>query len=419
MQQVTPTRHQKLERLLEVSRMLHQAVDIEPFLQMLANSACELTQSEAASVFLFEEETGLLKFVASPRSHSEAIKRIRVPLEYSIAGRAYTQERPIVINDASLEPLVYKPVDQMLHFETRSILAAPIRYGSNPLGVIETINKLGNAHYTEEDVTILETLAGYAAIALFNTALIEETINATNEIQDLEKKKSDFVAITSHELRTPLGLILGHATFLQELATDEQTRQQLEVIVRSANRLKDIIESLSNLDSETPDKRRIRRQALDINKLVSQVSHSFDGLAKQKGIKLQVDTAEQALLVKGDAEKIAIALGNLVDNAVAFTNPGGRVRVSTERLPGFVKVSVVDNGIGIPPGELQRIFDRFYQVESHYTRRHGGMGLGLSVAKVMIEMHGGQIWAESVEGRGSNFSFLLPLGTTKSLTLTR
>jgi two-component system sensor histidine kinase VicK len=113
--------------------------------------------------------------------------------------------------------------------------------------------------------------------------------------------------------------------------------------------------------------------------------------------------------VEGDSPKITIALGNVVTNAITFTNPGGHIDVVAESIPGHVKVSVIDNGIGIPANDLPQIFDRFYQVESHLTRKHGGMGLGLSVSKVMIEMHGGRIWAESMEGKGSTFTFLIPV----------
>ena len=114
--------------------------------------------------------------------------------------------------------------------------------------------------------------------------------------------------------------------------------------------------------------------------------------------------------VEGDDEKIVIALSNLVKNALTFCDDYGHVLVKAESLPGYVKVSVVDDGIGIPAKDLHRVFERFFQVESHMTRRHGGMGLGLAVAKVMVENHGGQIWAESTEGKGSTFSFLLPTG---------
>jgi signal transduction histidine kinase len=130
---------------------------------------------------------------------------------------------------------------------------------------------------------------------------------------------------------------------------------------------------------------------------------------EQKDLHLKVEVKEPNLSVECDPEKIGIALRNLVQNAVTFTEPGGHILIRAEAVPGHVKISVIDDGIGIPAKDLPHIFERFYQVESHLTRRHGGLGLGLSIAKAMIEMHGGQIWVESVEGKGSNFTFLLPV----------
>jgi signal transduction histidine kinase len=132
----------------------------------------------------------------------------------------------------------------------------------------------------------------------------------------------------------------------------------------------------------------------------------------QKGVTLKAELQRgEELLVDADGGKISIVLSNLVKNAITFTNHGGHVRIRGGLESGFVKVSVEDNGVGIPARDLPRVFERFYQVESHLTRKHGGMGLGLSVAKVMIEMHGGRIWAESKEGAGSRFIFLLPVET--------
>jgi signal transduction histidine kinase len=112
--------------------------------------------------------------------------------------------------------------------------------------------------------------------------------------------------------------------------------------------------------------------------------------------------------LNADGVKLNIALSNLVKNALQFTEAGGHVTVKLQEASGYFKVSVIDDGIGIPARDLPRVFERFFQVETHLTRRYGGMGLGLSVAKAMVELHGGRIWAESEEGKGSVFTFLLP-----------
>lgn len=118
--------------------------------------------------------------------------------------------------------------------------------------------------------------------------------------------------------------------------------------------------------------------------------------------------------IEGDEEKLGIAINNLLANAVSFTDSNGYVQVAAEQLPGYVQICVIDNGIGIPAKDLPKVFERFFQVQSHLTRRHGGMGLGLSVAKAMVEMHSGQIWAESEEGKGSKFYILLPTSSSQA-----
>jgi signal transduction histidine kinase len=147
---------------------------------------------------------------------------------------------------------------------------------------------------------------------------------------------------------------------------------------------------------------------VSVAKVAEEVVLSFRHEAEQRGVELKTDFGNALYYVHADAVKISIALSNLVKNAVQYTETGGHVLVKVEEDSGYIKVTVRDDGIGIPLRELPRVFERFYQVETHLTRRYGGMGLGLAVAKGMIELHGGRIWAES-SGRGSTFTFLLPV----------
>ena len=142
--------------------------------------------------------------------------------------------------------------------------------------------------------------------------------------------------------------------------------------------------------------------------LLQELFNAYKDMASEWKINLALEPYTQNLAVEGDAGKITIVVSNLIKNALTHTNERGHVLVRAEQVPGYVKVSVMDNGIGIPVEEQERIFDRFYQIENHLTRRHGGRGLGLSIAKQLIDMHGGKIWVESIEGKGSKFIFLLP-----------
>lgn len=409
-----PNRLRRFERLLEIGKKLNESIELQPMLQLIVNVSCELTLSEGSSIFLYEEETGLLKFVAAPPSQWEILKRMRVPVENSIAGQCYTQSKPILIPDASDDPRIFRGVDANLESVTRSLIAAPLVYRGTTIGVLEAINKIGDASYIDDDVAILETLGAQAALAIHTTRLQEDVHRAYNEMAELERMKSNFVAITSHELRTPLGLVLGHATMLAEMIQDTRQKKQLGVIIQSANRLKTIIEDLISVDSLESGQYGFKRQRTDLVELTREVVDEYQQFAENKPAAMISDLPDTPLWVDIDVEKIAIALSNLIRNAITFTKENGHVMVIAESLPGYAKVSIVDDGIGIPAKDMTRIFERFFQVETHMTRHHGGMGLGLSVAKVMVELHGGQIWVESIEGKGSNFSFLLPVSTKAS-----
>jgi signal transduction histidine kinase len=240
-----------------------------------------------------------------------------------------------------------------------------------------------------------------------NVGLQRKVRAAKIELAELERLKTDFIAITSHELRTPLGLILGHSTFLRELA-GEQFGEQLDTIIRNATKLKEIVENLSDVDNYHNGSSMVRTGRVSMAKIAEDVVQTFQDEANSRNIILKSDASDSTFYITADHGKISIALSNLVKNAIQYTEAGGHVTVRVEEDSGYIKVSVIDDGIGIPPRDLPRVFERFYQVESHLTRRYGGMGLGLSVAKAMVELHGGRIWADS-SGKGSVLTFLLPV----------
>lgn len=400
----------RLERLLEVSRNLNANLDREPYLKSIIEIASELTFSTETSILELAPEGDHLHYTASPWYRLDKLKQLSIPLEKSVDGWVFTHKQPLIIQDALHDTRVFREVDRVLEEPTYSICAVPMLIKGEPVGVMEAVNKMGHANYTEDDVYVLETLAAQAAVAIQNQNLLDNAQNAYRQLLELDRMKSDFIAISSHELRIPLGLILGHASLLQEEATGE-TRIQLDTIVRNAMHLKDIIEDLADVDNFQTGLGKIRRRRFAMDRLIKDVVSSYQELARERNVSLRVAVNKPDMVVDGDAHKLRIALGNLVKNALTFTDSGDRVLVTGEQIPGFVKVSVIDNGIGIPEKDIDRIFERFFQVESHLTRRHGGMGLGLPIARGMIEMHKGKLNVESVEGKGSNFSFMLPINT--------
>lgn len=402
----------KLERLLEVSRNLNANLDLDSYLKSIIEIASELTYSQETSILEIAEEGDHLHYTAAPWYRIEKLRPLSIPLEKSIAGWSFTHHQPLVIQDAQNDPRLFKEVDRVLEFETLNIVVVPMVIKGQPIGIMEAVNKSNRTNYTEEDVSTLETLAAQAAVAIQNQKLLDKAQAAYRQLLELDRMKTDFIAISSHELRIPTGLILGHASLLQDEMSGE-ARIQLDTIVRNAVHLKDIIEDLADVDHFQTGMAKIRRRQVSMDRLIKDVVSSYQELSRERNISLRADISKANMVIEGDAHKIRIALGNLVKNALTFTDPGDRVLVTAEEIPGYVKVSVIDNGIGVPEKDQQRIFDRFYQVESHLTRRHGGMGLGLSIAKGMIEMHGGRLWVESMENKGSNFQFLLPINTAQ------
>lgn len=397
-----------LSRLLEAARSLNAEADLETRLRAILSAAVDLTGSETAALLEFDEAAQNFYFKYIPWFHSAAGKGgQRIPLQGSVAGWVLANGKALILDDAMNDERHSKTADEMMGIAIRSTLGVPVVSRGKPCGALEVFNKDGG--YSEGDALVVEMLAALASAAMDKDILEQDILSAREEARELDKLKNEFIAITSHELRTPLGLILGHSTFLKELLEGSHD-EQVDAIIRNAARLKEIIESLTSVDNYETGGALVRARRMSVARVIEDTCVSFAAMAEQKNVVLKKSLEPgHELWVDADAGKIAIALSNIVKNAISFTNTGGEIVVHGERRPDYVKVSVKDNGIGIPAEDLPHVFDRFYQVESHLTRRHGGMGLGLSVAKVMIEMHGGRIWAESEAGKGSIFSFILPV----------
>ncbi len=231
------------------------------------------------------------------------------------------------------------------------------------------------------------------------------------DLNRVNKIKSDFIAIASHELRTPLGVILGYASFLKEDFTGE-AGELADAVLSSALQMRGLIEGMTNLRYVQIEESELEMALVDVAELVDAAYADAVALAGAKDQVFEKSPVETGMLVRVDRAKALLALSNLLNNAIKFTPTGGAILLSAERRSREVWLAVRDNGFGIPPDQLERIFEQFYQVEDPMTRHHGGLGLGLAIARAIVERHGGRVWAESPgPDEGSRFIIALPLAT--------
>lgn len=221
--------------------------------------------------------------------------------------------------------------------------------------------------------------------------------------------KTEFVSTVSHELRTPLTSVRAYAETLRDIVTDDPTVQEfLTVIERESIRLTQLVSDLLDVSRIESGRITFKQEATPLEPLVQQALQTVEPKAAAMGVSIVTEIASNLPAFRGDAEAIQRVLTNLLDNGVKYNRPGGRVGLRVW-LDGGLTVEVRDTGIGMPPDAVRRLGERFFRVDSSDTRRIGGTGLGLTLVKEILAMHGAKLEAESEAGHGSTFRFILPL----------
>jgi len=292
----------------------------------------------------------------------------------------------------------------------RSYLAAPVRSHTGELLGGLFFGHPDPGFFHERDERLIAGLAAHAAIAVDNAQLYREAQAARALAEAANGLKDEFLATLSHELRTPLTAIVGWAELLHrgKLSPDETTRA-VDTIIRNATAQNQIIDTLLDVSRIITGKLQLDLRPVDIAAVVNAAIGTVTPAASAKGIRLQLIQNPAGSYVMGDPERLQQVFWNLFSNAIKFTPKNGRVRVSVESVGSNVEVVVADTGLGIDPEFLPRIFDRFTQDDSSSTRHARGLGLGLSIARQLVELHGGSVQAESPGvGHGSTFTARLP-----------
>jgi signal transduction histidine kinase len=397
----------RLARLVEVGRELNSATNLNVLLKLIISEAASLTGAEAASILLFDANSRELRFKATSGEMPPGLADMPVSISNSIAGAIWQANEPLIVDDVAADSRWDPQVDRAIDFRTRSILGVPMHDVSRPVGVLEAINKRSGV-FTAEDVATLVILADLAGVAVEKARLIGRLRLAYRKLNELDRLKSDFIALASHELRTPLGVILGYVSYLREEAGPGMA-DQLDTVLQAAMRLRQLIQDMLNLHYVDAGETRLKSKEFDLVQLTCQAVAQRSDLASLRGQTLRTRLPDTSLLVYADEAMLEVVLSNLLANAFKFTSDAGNIEVSAHRVENEAWLAVADDGIGIAADQLERIFDRFYQVEPHMRRSYGGMGLGLAIVKELVTLNHGRVWAESEPGCGSSFHVVLPL----------
>ena len=289
-------------------------------------------------------------------------------------------------------------------------LAVPMAVMGRIIGTIEVQSYQPNA-YRPEHATAMSMAANLTAVAIENVRLLKLERTAREVAEESNRLKDEFLATVSHELRTPLTAILGWARLLEEGSLDPGVAQQaIETIWRNAKAQAQIVDDILDVSRIITGNLYIDLHPIEVAPVVKNAINVVRPTADAKGIKIEAEIDNTPAVISGDANRLQQVIWNLLSNAVKFTNSGGRVQVKVSQANLAVEISVTDTGQGIRREFLPYVFDRFSQADSTTTRHHGGLGLGLAIARHLVEIHGGTIRASSRgEGQGATFTITLPL----------
>lgn len=402
-------RHQSLLRLVELSVTLNSNLDLNALLQTITATATELLDCEAASILLYDEKKPRLFFAAATGSDPEKLAEIPVPIDNSLAGTIFRTNKPLMINNkAQQDPRHYALVSDHIKFKVEDLIGVPMPIKDRTVGVLEAVNK-NNGDFDEGDVEILSVIASHAAIAIENARLLKTTQQALNKVKENNQIKSNFLSLASHELRTPLGIIIGYATFLQEESKGELSNHADQVL-GAAEQMRSLLDQMSNLTLLQADEMEMNPIRVSIQDVLNFAVDDIKYSASRLNLSLTYAFQELPIFVNVDQEKTILAFINILNNAVRFSKADGEITVGAVQQNNEVLAWVNDNGKGIPVDKLQKIFEEFYQIEPPNTRSYGGLGIGLSIAKGLIEAQGGKIWAESEGlGKGTTIKVVFPI----------
>jgi signal transduction histidine kinase len=324
-------------------------------------------------------------------------------------GRALLEGKVIHIPDVEADPdYRWKEAQRLGGY--RTMLGVPMLREGVPAGVL-TLTRTEVRPFTDKQIALVATFADQAAIAIENVRLFDEIQDKSRQLEEASRHKSQFLANMSHELRTPLNAILGYAELIMDGLYGEtpgKMRDVLDRIQKNGKHLLGLINDVLDLSKIEAGQLSLALTDYSLKDVVQSVFSAVEPLASEKRLAFTIDVPPKLPQGHGDERRITQVLLNLVGNAIKFTD-AGEVAINAAAQNGSFTVAVRDTGPGIAEPDRDRIFEEFQQADSSVTRKKGGTGLGLAISRRIIEMHGGRLWVESDLGRGSTFSFTVPV----------
>lgn len=397
--------------LLDLSRVLMSSVDLRTVPRHVVRIARHEMNASTASLMLLDAN-GRLSLHSADGSFPPEAEPARgsegPPLGEGTAGRAAETRQPVAVQGSLADdPWALITFGAQ---EVTSALSVPLLHQDKVLGALNIARLDGGEALGDGDAEFLSILASQAAVAIDNARLFAQIQDAYDRLSELDHLKGEFLNIAAHELRSPLAVVLAYATLLEDEATGPM-RQHLEQVVQAAMQLKSIIDAMVSLQRIDTGQAQVVIEDVDLARVAEDVLEDVRLLVARKQQRIALNLPPDLPAVRADRQVLSLVLSSLLSNAVKFTPEGGAITLSAEVRGDRVLAHVADTGIGIPQEELERIFQRFYQVESSLRRQHGGIGLGLAIAREMAALLRAEIGVESTVGEGSTFTLSLEAST--------
>jgi GAF domain-containing protein len=405
----------ELQALGEVGQAVSSTLDLETVLTTIVSRAVQLSGTDGGTVYEYDEaaEEFILRATHNlDEQYIELRRGIRLRKGEGVTGRMVLARGPVQVSDITA-PGAYdsRLREGLLRSGAKAVLAVPLFREDHLIGGL-VVNRNSSGEFLPEVVALLQTFATQSAVAIQNARLFREIADKSRQLEAASRHKSEFLANMSHELRTPLNAVIGFSEVLLQRMFGELNAKQdeyLKDIYASGQHLLSLINDILDLSKIEAGRMELAPAPFHLPTALENAVTLVKERASRHGITLQVDIDPRLGELVGDERKVKQVLLNLLSNAVKFTPEGGRISLKASRTDGAVEIAVTDTGIGIATEDQAAIFEEFRQVGTDETRKQEGTGLGLTLAKKFIELHGGKIWVQSELGRGSTFTFTLPL----------